>query len=212
MKFIYKSDIEDDDIEDLDIDDDIEGISKAQEIFANELYDVIQSFINSDTIKEDFKSESALKIHFDRHCVGMHKDKKSKRTGVYYDFKYISQYREYENFIYNHVNKTPLVISNLYDTDTNIKYFHKLFEGGTSLYFSYSCGFKKNNKSIILGLYAFSTDKTTNYMGGNTISLIAIDKSYTSTVYPIDANYLETKLNNIIKKYSDLDMSLKYNR
>ena len=31
-------------------------------------------------------------------------------------------------------------------------------------------------------------------------------------MHPIDANYLETKLNNIIKKYSDLDIALKYNR
>lgn len=212
MKFIYKSDIEDDDIEDLDIDDDIEETTPAQIEFANSIYDLFQSIIADNDINEEFKSNRSLINPFNKHCIGKHLDRRSTRTHIYYDFKNVNEYKEYEQFIRTKVLQPNYVISFLEDSDNILKYFHNLFMGNKSIYFTKSCGFNVEGKLINLGLYAFFSDKTNNYLGNNTVTLIILDKNNTSTMYPIDANYLETKLNNIIKKYSDSDISLKYNR
>ena len=213
MKFIYESDIEDDDIEDLDIeDDDVEETTPAQIEFANSIYDLFQSIIADNDINEEFKSNRSLINHFNKHCIGKQLDRRSTRTHIYYDFKNVNEYKEYEQFIRTKVLQPNYVISFLEDSDNILKYFHNLFMGNKSIYFTKSCGFNVEGKLINLGLYAFSSDKTNNYLGNNTVTLIILDKNNTSTMYPIDANYLETKLNNIIKKYSNSDISLKYNR
>ena len=209
---MYKSDIQDDDIEDLDIDDDIEGITDAEIEFANSIYALFQSIIADNNINEEFKSNHSLNNHFNKHCIGKHLDRRSIRTHIYYDFKNVNEYKEYEQFIRTKMLQPDYTISLLEDSDNNLKYFHDLFMGNKSIYFTRSCGFNVEGKLINLGLYAFSSDKTNNYLGNNTVTLIILDKNNTSTMYPIDANYLETKLNNIIKKYSDLDTSLKYNK
>ena len=211
MKFIYESDIEDNDINDLDITDDVEEITDAQIEFANSIYDLFQSIIADNNINEEFKSNYSLNNHFNKHCIGKHLDRRSTRTHIYYDFKNVNEYKEYEQFIRTKVLQSDYIISSLEDSDNILKYFHNLFMGNKSIYFTRSCGFNVEGKIINLGLYAFSSDKTDNYLGNNTVTLIILNKNDTLTMYPIDADYLETKLNNIIKKYSDLDISLKYN-
>ena len=52
MKFIYESDIEDNDIDDLDITDDIEEITDAQIEFANSIYHLFQSIITDNDMNE----------------------------------------------------------------------------------------------------------------------------------------------------------------
>lgn len=184
--------------------------------FAFDFYDFIQDLIfTEDSINEEFLTQENLLVHYRNHCLHGNKKLKSVRTHIYYDFETVDEYSSYEKQILSKFNSSSLIINSLYEKDKVIKLTRKLFEGGKCLVFTPSCGFvDESGQQVYLGIYAFSTDKTTNY-SKNTVSLIVVklNKIHTKTIYSIDANYLETKLNNIIKKHTNpkQDVEIKFN-
>ena len=129
-------------LDDLDEDfnsDDYSPVSDIEYEIAADVFDFIQDIIdNEDNLVEDFTSYSKLEYHFNRHCLGLHpgKDKVSQYTKVYYDFKYLNEYRNYEESINKKMINLPLVYQpTLLDTETLIKCFRKLFEGNFSMLF-----------------------------------------------------------------------------
>ena len=195
-------------LDDDDIDIDWEDVPEYNSVFAEEVYNCIDSFLNKEDITESFINNNKAKSHFNKHCLAK-TDKKSKRTCVYYDFNELNEYKDYEKQIINGLNsKSLLVISSLGDCESVAKIFRKFFEGNKYLLFTPSCGFHSNNRSISILLYAFSSNVTTNYLQ-NTITIDIFRGQTTYTIYPIDASYLEQKLNNIIKKYCSQDLAIK---
>lgn len=193
------------DIDDIDWDD----VPEYNKEFAEEIYNCIDSFLDKDNINENFINKSKLKIHFNKHCLAG-SDKKSTKTSVYYDFNNITDYRDYEEKILNGLKSDELLIIDDLGADKHvIKAFMRFFEGGKYLLLDSSCGFHNNDKSISILLYSFSSDVTTNYFQ-NTITIDIFRGKTTYTMYPVDANYLEQKLNNIIKKYCDTDLEIKF--
>ena len=78
-----------------------------------------------------------------------------------------------------------------------------MFEGNCSILFGNSCGLYNQSGQTRLGLYAFSSDVTRNYLGGNTVDIcIMSGTGRTITLYSVDSYLLENKFNNIVKKYS----------
>ena len=103
-------------------------------------------------------------------------------------------------------------VTSLLNSDEVNKFFRKLFEGGQYMYFGTFCNLYNDHGSVGLLLHSFASDYTRNYKLGNTIDVLVMGSgSKTITLYPVDAHYLETKLNNIIKKYSDADVKFKFN-
>lgn len=171
-----------------------------------ELFMFFNSFVGDESLKEMFV-KGQLPIHFKKHCLGT-STKKSNRTNVYYDFKYVNDYKNYENKLSNIFSKPNIRITNLYDKDL-IKSLKNLFKGNYSIELTSSCGFSKGRNICI---YAYSSDVTTNYLSGNTIDIcIRTNADETVTLYPLDANYFESKLNNILSKYTSFSSSLKFN-
>lgn len=210
------------DQEDDDLDFDASELREPTEeeiAFAEDVYKVFQELINNEdqNSDEEFTSTSSLVNHFNKHCLGKNTNKKSNRQNVFYDFKHINQYKDREDKLNANIKKLSTssknIIGSLLDNEDVIKKFRVFFTGDKYLIFPPSCGFMKDNKYIILGLYAFSSNVTTNYESNNTIDLIIMSvPGKTVTMYPVDANYLENKLNNIIKNYNVNKISpLKFN-
>ena len=199
--------------EDWDIlEEDVEPISKLEIQFEKEVHDLIQSFVEKDSaLHEEFISKNAANIHYNKHCLCGISSRRSKRSKIYYDFSTKNDYVSREKIVNNKVNNTNLVLRYLGDAKKIEKYFHNLFSGNTSLYLSTSCGFENNTGPVSLGINAFSTDVTKNYLHGNTSDFLVLDRDKTITMYPIDAHYLETKLNNIISNYTKTNNILKFN-
>lgn len=169
--------------------------------FAQEIFEVINSFLEKDDLVESFRSPKKLDTHFKKHCLAK-RDLTSKRSNIYYDFDNVEDYKEYEQQMLGKISGDNLLILNSLGDPEEVKnVFRKFFEGGHALLLNASCGFStENNKSRSILLYAYSTDVTKNY-DLNTVSLDAFSGDTTYTLYPVDANYLEQKLNNIIDKY-----------
>lgn len=199
--------------EDWDIlDEDIPPISEEEIQFEEELHDFFQSLIDTELLlTEEFVSKSELRNHYRKHCLCGIRTRKSKKSNIYYDFDDVNKYGSYENKINSQVKNTSLVVSYLGDVQIINKYFHKLFEGNESIYFTTSCGFTNNHGPVNIGIHAFSTDKTKNYTAANTVNFLILSKGKTVTMYAVDAHYLETKINNIIKKYTKTNVKLKFN-
>lgn len=194
------------------LDENIPPISKEEMQFEKELHDFLQSLIDTEqSLTEEFVSGSELRNHYRKHCLCGIPTRKSRKSNVYYDFDDINKYGNYENKISSEVNKTELVISYLGDTQVINNYFHKLFECYQSIYFTTSCGFENTHGPVNIGIHAFSTDKTKNYSSANTVNFLVLSRRKTVTMYPVDAHYLESKINNIIKKHNDIDIQLKFN-
>ena len=186
---------------DDDLDLDWEDASDYNADFAKEIFDVINNILEKNDLYESFLNKNKLKQHFEKHCLAR-QDKKSRRSKVFYDFQNIEDYKKYEQIILNKLNSDNLLILNSLGNCAEVyRVFRKFFEGDKSLLLGPNCGFStSNNKARSILLYSFSTDITTNYPL-NTITLDAFSGNITYTLYPIDANYLEKKLNNIIIKY-----------
>lgn len=197
--------------EDLDNDDiDWDDVPEYNNNFAEDIYNCIDSFLDKEDINGSFINKNKVKIHFNKHCLSK-PNKKSKRTYVYYDFIDINDYKYYEKQIISGLNSTNLLIINsLGDYENISKSFRAFFEGNRYLLLSSSCGFHKGNKSISILLDAFSSDVTNNY-SQNTITIDIFSGNTTYTMYPVDADYLEQKINNIIDKYNSNIQYLKFN-
>ena len=208
MKFLIDTDWEDFNSPDE------EPITKEQEDFAEELFNFLQELVNKEeNLTEEFISNSTLNRHFYKHSLANRNDKKSNRQTIWYDFKYINEYKNYEELISEKVIKTKYQIPSLLDTNLITNYTHELFKGNTSILFTTSCGFTNAIGKIMIGLYAYSTDVTTNYTKGNTVSVLILSPTgKTLSLYSVDANYLENKLNSLIKKYSSTKTKLNFNR
>lgn len=207
----YKED--DEYLDDLDLLSDIdeedyidenynEEIAKA---FAKDMEKFLYSIIAQDEIlEEEFVSPHALRMHFNKHCKG-HSDKKSTRGRILYDFTDNSQYVEYERNLSRKINETDYTIGSLWDYDTVIKYMRKLFEGNIVVWFTNGCDLN-NHGTISVAFNAFSSNVTRNYHGGNTIDIcIKKGNKRTISLYAVDAQDVEKRLNSTIGRYSDYD-------
>ena len=186
--------------------------TEEEEAFAKELFDMLQAEIDkNELINEEFTSYSNLERHFLRHCIGK-SDKKSSRSNIYYDFTDVSQYKNHEKEITSHLSQdnTIEIVASLLDTEVVLNAFRRLFEGNTYVLFSRLCEFRNNDGEVAIGMHSFANNTTQNYASDNTIDLLILSKNMrTITMYPIALSYLETKFNNIIKKYSNLDIRFK---
>lgn len=184
--------------------------------FADAVLDLLVSLVDKDdlTLTEKFTSNKSLFTHFDYHCVGAI-NKKSTRTNVRYDFTKVQQYHKYERELNKEFRQPNVtIIDTLYDEKAVIKAFRKLFEGGKYLLFSSLCGFRNQLGKVYIGLNSFANNVTTNYGKANTINVIVLTQTLeTITMYPVDASYLETKFNHIIKLYrQDKELDIKFTK
>ena len=176
------------------------------EQFMKELLPILNDLIHcDDSIIEKFTTNGNLVKHFNKHCIGKSTSKKSERHRVFYDFEKVGQYEKYEKLVSSKIDSSFDEITTLYDYDLVIEYLQKLFHGNMVVKFTKSCGLQNNGK-VSLSLIAFSSDVTTNYKSGNTVDIcVKNDMKRTITLYPVDANYLQTKLNNVFKKFNVSD-------
>lgn len=211
MKLTYNEEF-DDDLE-LDFDGDDGCDPEISEMFAKDLQNVLYDILNIDSnIQEEFVSGVCLRKHFSKHCIGNSDTKQSKRSKVYYDFDNNSKYSDYEKQISRRIEDTDYRIGSLYDYNTILKYLRKLFEGDVCILFCNSCGLDNGGRTINVAILSFSSEVTTNYNKGNTVDIcVRTASGKTITLYPVDANYLQNKLNNIIKEYSKFEDVEQYN-
>ena len=175
------SDIDDEDWIDENYD---EEIAKS---FAKDMEKFLYSIIAQDEIlEEEFVSPHALRTHFNKHCKG-HSNRTSTRGRILYDFTDNSQYSEYEKSLTNKMKTTDYKIGNVV------------------VWFTNGCGLH-NQGSISIAFNAYSSDVTRNYRGGNTVDVcIKSGNKKTITLFAIDAQDVERRLNNTISNYSDYD-------
>ena len=183
--------------------------------FAEDIRKLFQEIVDmeSNNIVEEFTSKHSLDTHFNKHCLGKSKNKQSTRTCVYYDFKDKSQYKEHERRLIEEFKhwETPKITSFTNMQEVN-KLFRKFFGGNKHIVLSPFCGIHNNEGSIAVGIHSYASNYTTNYKVANTIDVaILTEHAATITIYPVDAYYLETKLNNILKHHSNWDVELKIN-
>ena len=202
------NELDDDDF----VDPDVVPISEEEEAFATDVYNMLSEFIPTE-LDEKFTSEGSAEKHFYKHCLAESTDKKSTKTTIYYDFSTLRQYKSREQLLHRKCKaENVLYIDSLYEIEYVLRCFRKLFEGNKTLVISQMCGLKSSEGLIALAFNAFSTDVTENYKAGNTLDLIIKSKdNKTITFYPIDAYHVESKFNNIIAKYSDLELEFHIN-
>lgn len=187
-------DYEEDDIEITEQD---KAFEQEMFIFFNEL-----NAAEGNVIKEEFSSNQKLKKHYEDHCLANDSNKQSKGpTTVYYDFNKVEDYSAHEQNIVNKARShNAIYVDSLQDSKAVYKAFRKLFEGGQTIVFSRLCSLKDSNgDTITITLNSFATDVTTNYLH-NTIDYMITRSSKTRTLFPLDAHYVETKFNNVIKR------------
>ena len=192
-------------------DEDMTEITPEEEAFAKEIYNIFQEIIDEEErLAEEFTSKNSLKNHYKKHCLCGRSDRISTKSNIYYDFDNINDYKDYENFVTSFIDNTDLRIKYLGDDNIN-KYFHKLFEGNQAVYFTGFCDFRNSNGLVTILVRAFASDKTQNYKNGNTVNFVILQRNKTVTMFPVDAHYLQTKINNVITKYSKNKYKLNFN-
>lgn len=198
---LYREAAEVDDSEMYEIDD---PPTEAEEEFARELKKMVEDLFKEEDLNESFKSRSRLLDHYNRHCLAKDRNKKSRRTAVYYDFKDVGLYMHYEKYVDDLRAQQGMLHNSLLNTSDIIKSFHRLFEGNRVLIFSISCGFISNGdrQPVYIKLHSWANEVTTNYKS-NTIDFMMYDSKYTKTLFPLDANYLENKFNNLVTKWNN---------
>lgn len=202
-----------DDIDDFD-DPDFVDVTEEDEKFAKELFDFIQEIIEEEdkgALTEQFMSDRGATEHFYRHCLGRNRTRASSRQTVYYDFRDVSQYKEYERRLNVGSRESSGANSqgfiSLLDRESIEEWFRKLFEGNKYVAFTSECGFHNSHGRISILIHAFASDVTRNYQAGNTIDImIRATNGRTITLYAVDANYFENKINSIIHRYHDDDI------
>ena len=193
--------------EDYDISE-IPEITEEEKQFAQELQAVLQEYIDSDSLIEEFVSDKGATKHFYKHCL-VHDsgNKKSKRTNVYYDFKDVSLYKDREKYVdklSRQDEKHTYYISSLLQMDEINKAFRKLFEGGKCVVFSQMCELRNENGFVKLIIHSFASDVTNNYKTANTIDMmIQSQNGRTITLYPVDSDYFENKITSILRRHTN---------
>lgn len=163
----------------------------------------------SSELTEEFTGRQSENKHFNTHCVGKHKDRRSRRSHVYYDFKDVGQYIEYEKTLNALMHDPNVKIAALLDTELVLESFANLFKGNYSMLFCTPCGLHNEQGDVMLAMRSFANSVTSNYTE-NTVDFMILTRKYkTITLYPVSADYVETKFNNIIKKYTTLNVNFK---
>lgn len=198
-------------VDDVDYSD----ISDASISVADELFSFLQQMIaygDNDLMMEKFTSDKNALIHFKKHCLAGIPDRYSDRSSVLYDFSSLDEYLNREDILdaYSKDIADKCIIHNLLDTSNVITVLHQLFSGKTTIKFDVSCGLTSSTGRISLVLHAWATDVTTNYPLNTIDFIIRTPDQKTITMYPIDANYLESKLNNIFTRNGFAE--IRYNR
>lgn len=190
--------LEDDDIEENDV------ITDDEIAFADEIRAIFQEIIDTECLEEKSVSEKCRDTHFDKHCLGKYKNRRSTPSNIYYDFRDVRGYSDYEEKILNLLDRaTTPTIHSLFDVDEIESQFRKFFECGKFLILGANCGFKNDGGPTAIGLHSFATDVTSNYLRGNTTDFLILSRKFnTITMMPIEASKLEDKLNSRIKRYS----------
>lgn len=177
--------------------------------FADGMFSIFQEIIDEEDrgIKEQFTSEPNAVQHFNRHCL--RPNRSSRRSSVYYDFTKLSDYLSHEDKISRMVieasHNPKYVINDLTKEKETMKAFRTFFEGGKSLVLGLPCGFTNENGSVRVCLHSWATDYTTNYRLNTVDFLIQSPDNKTITIYPLDANYLENKINSMIRDIPSLN-------
>ena len=172
--------------------------------FADGIFGIFQDIVDREdsSISEEFTSQSNALYHFTRHCMG--NKKKSRRSNVHYDFTKLEDYLNHEDKVsklsVSARESKNLLIEDLTETDNVVKLFCKFFGGGKTLVLGLNCGFSNKNGPVRICLHSWATSFTTNYSQNTVDFIIQAPDDKTITIYPIDANYLEAKINNEIKK------------
>ena len=213
MKDIIKDAINGlEDVEDDDdwTDYDYTPITEEEQQFAEEVFNMLQGEIDkASELTEEFTGKRSGNNHFNTHCIGKHKDRRSRHSHVYYDFKDISQYIEYEKTLNALMHDPDVKIASLLDTELVLKSFANLFKGNYSMLFCTPCGLHNGQGDVMLAIRSFANSMTSNYTE-NTVDFMILTRKYkTITLYPVSADYVETKFNNIIKKYTTLNVNFK---
>lgn len=189
-----------------------EPIYDEQFTFGDNIFSIVQNLINPE-LNEEYTTETGLMNHFKKHCIRA--DHVSSRQNVYYDFTDVNDYSNHELEISEYIDTVidhndKMFITDIYDTDKLIKSFRKLFAGNETLVFSLSCGFHNKFGLVRICIHSFATKYTENYLHNTVDFLIQAPDRKTISLYPIDANYLENKINNEIAKIPT-DILLKIN-
>ena len=186
-------------LNDWEVDDrDYSDVSEESMQFANELIDLFFE-LSENEIDEQFTTISNAKYHFNKHCIGKFVKKSSRQT-VAYDTMSFNDFISYEDQLDKKIKSPDHTISDLSDTQYVLKVFRALFEGNKTIVFKLSCGFINNEGRVAYALHSWANNSTTNYPQ-NTIDFITRSPDdLTVALYPIDANYLITKLNNCVKR------------
>lgn len=214
LEQIYGESILEEDIEDWNDPDNLPP-TEAQLKSAEELKNFLQSLILRDDLTEEFVSDRGARQHFLKHCLAKDPAKKSTRSSVYYDFKDASQYKAREKAlnarVRDVVDSRTEFVGALTNTQSLQNLFHWFFEGDRCLHFSALFGIVNNEQEAALTLHSYANEATKNYPQNTVDLLILGHHNKTITMYPVDANYLESKFNNLMKKYAGWEFSLKIN-
>lgn len=169
--------------------------------FEKLMFELFKELNSNIHLTEAFKNNEKLRIHYEDHCLANNPKHISSRNTVYYDFNNIHDYSQREIMLSNKaLGGDGIGILSLQDVDYVMKAFRKLFEGNCTLLFSKMCGLTDaDGNSVGIVLNSFATDATTNYLQ-NTVDYLVIKNNRTSTLFPLDINYLQNKFNNIVKK------------
>ena len=65
-------------------------ITKEDEQFAQDIFDMISSFIENEDLDEEFVSSKTLAKHYKEHCLDNVPGRKSTKVNIFYDFKDIN--------------------------------------------------------------------------------------------------------------------------
>ena len=194
-------------------DEDMPKTFLGEREFEQEIYNIFQEIIDEEErLTEEFTSNNSLKYHYKKYCLCGKTDRISTKSNIYYDFDNVNDYKDYEKYVSNFADNTRLRINYLGDKKLIEKYFHKLFEGNQAVYLTNSCGFENKKGSVSVIIHAFASDKTNNYQQGNTVNFMVRGNAKTVTMFPVDAHYLQTKLNNIITNYNENKYELNFNK
>ena len=178
--------------------------------FADMMRNFLTDLVKDALVSERFVSSRCFLDHFNNHCIGHRRNFVSTEHNIKYDFTDPSQYSAYESTISREVANVRYIIDSLFDYETINKYMLILFDGNQVVQFSNSCGIRNSTDIVNISFISFASDVTTNYRSGNTISIcIKSARGRTISLYPIDAHYFQTKLNNMLDTYYQ-DNSLNY--
>lgn len=184
-------------------------VTEEEIAFARELRIFLQGLIEDEEsyIKEDFTSYSNASIHFGEHCMVGDASRISTVDNVFYDFDNIDDYLNYEDIVSKKViavknNNTNMFINNLYDVKSLNSAIRRLFKGGTSMVFGLACQFHNNKGPVRICINAFATDATTNYQSNTVDILTQSPNDKTISLYALDANRLESKLNSMMRLHN----------